>query len=1127
MRAQPLSLGSAAEPAGTVVGRVCLDLDGDGRCGAGEPGVAGARILGDAGGVALADGEGRFHLLEVPARELATDRVARGGHALAAEGLGRSRAFELPPVGAPQVDVAVPPPGRAPPPPLAPAVAGEGAPERAPDGRLHWELGGRAAAGARIAIGSARAVAAGDGLFAVPVLLAPGETRLGVAVLAPGAGAIYAWKIHLARRRHGGDLVAPERPELLVAFDAAVVPAGALLAGRAPPGLRLRVGGVLVGAGPGGTFAAFAPARDPEVEILDGGGRSLARVALPIAPAAGIRSAVAVGEVEVSLLGHPGVLVTGRGAGAARGRLGPLELEAGVDLDDRDRKDSLATLARPRDGLVAEHALVPERSLAVAGDAGASDDRNPGHGRIWGRAEAEGLRLDLGSARAGITGSELGRYDRALFGAKARGEGAIGPLRLEASAFGATLRDDARGNAPPAPAHDVLAAGGGAALWLAHGSVVPGSEALRIEWRDPFTGRIVRQAALVRGADYEIDWASGRVILATPLASAGGPASLVTGDPFAAPQAAVVADYLHAAAGPAAEDLQGGRVGAALGPLSLSAHAAREQRTEGAWQLVAGRASVDLGPLLRIRAEAARSEGALFARGGAPGFSRSADGGYAFDSPAAPAGGADALHAEASGGAGPVRLAAWWRERQAGYSDAEFHEARAARERGAELSAGGAAVSASIQWAERRGSDPVDPSGLSPLDTKRVVARAGWAGERLGLVAEGVHAVREVTRAGEETSAGLRASWRVDPALVLDVSHHQGLRVTGEGRDPTFTAAGAELARGKAALAVRGGWGPELGPRLLVSGERSGAGEAVYGTFTADPDAPDVLGGRASTSALGARRRAGGAEVFTEEQFARDAFGLRTARVFGAALEPRPGLRLALSGERGERWRLDGSRADRRAAAASAGMALGPVRLAARGEVRAEGSDAQAGAGGSADWGPVHGAALSLRVGWLHGTFAGSEALGFAASLAGALRSDRGSLLASVSRLADMRPGEARRDGVVSRLAGTAAMGRVEAGLGAALALQRVAGGHDDRIAGSVRVRVRIAGPLDGAVEYARRAPLHGGSLGALDAARAEAGVANGESRLALGYTFVGFGGDGLTPAADTGRLYVRAQLTY
>ena len=1006
---QTVSIGAAREPGGTVIGRVCLDGDGDGRCGPGERGVAGARVVAEGGQLAVSDGEGRFHLLEVPGRALRSDRVAWGGHALAAEGLGVRRAFELGLAGAAQVDLAVPAPPRLPPPPLAPAAAPGRAPERAADGRLRWDLGGRTAPGATVSVGGARAVAAADGTFAVEVWLAPGENVLGAAVVAPdGAGAVYAWRVDLVRRPRGGELVAPGRPELAATLAILRRPGGALLVGRPEPGRRLRLAGLAPVPGGDGEVAAFAAGAGASVEVDDAAGRPVARAALAVEPVAGLRAAAALAEVEVSFLGDPGVLVTGRGAATAHARLGPVELAAGVDLDDRDRHGSLADLLRPRDALTVEHALDPERSLATPGDDAAAGDRNAGRGRVWGRVEAGGARLDVGGSRAGLTGGEVGRYDRALHGAKAAAEGALGPVALEASAFGATLREDAGGNVPPVPAHDVLSASGGAAFWLAHGEVVPGSEALRVEWRDPVTGRLAGGRALVRGVDYELDWTSGRVLLAAPLPSVGGAPSLRTVGPFGAPRAALVADYLHAASASAAEDLHGGRAGARLGPLSLSVHGASEDRPEGAYRLAAGAAALDLGPLLSLRAEAARSQGALFARGGAAGFSRSADGGYAFGG--AGGGGdeeADALHLEARSAAGPVRALGWWRERGAGYSDAEFDEARAARERGAEVSAEAAGFGGALLFAERRGADPEDPGGLRLLEVRTLVARAGWSGPRLGLVLEGVRVEREAPVRGDETSAGARASWRVDPALELEVAHHQGLRTTGAALDPTFTSAGATLRQGRSALSVEGGWGPTLGPRLLVGGERGGPDEAVYGTFTADPDAPDVLPGAERASALGARRRAGGAEIFTEEQFARDALGLRASRLFGAAVEPLRGLRLSVSGERGERLRPDGSRRARSAAAGTAGLVRGPVRLALRGEVRTEGDDAQAGAGASAEWVVSRAVVLALRSSWLHGTLDGREALGFDAALSGAFRSDRRSLLASVARLADMRPGAA------------------------------------------------------------------------------------------------------------------------
>ncbi|HET8542615.1 MAG TPA: hypothetical protein VFL83_22260 [Anaeromyxobacter sp.] len=1101
-----------------------MDADRDGRCGEGEPGVAGARIVGEGGQVALADGAGRFHLLEVPARLVLTDRVAYGGHAVAVEGLGASRAFEVAPLGAARVDLAV----RAPAPATAPALEASGGaggpPERAPDGRLRWDHAGRTAPGAVVAADGARATAAADGTFAVPVLLAPGENRFAVTVSAGGGAAVFAWAVFLVPRPSAA-LVVPQPPERLAELRIAPGAGGALAVGRAAPGRHVRAGGVLVTPGPDGTFAAWVPAGDGSLEILDGAGRVLSAGPLP-AGGGRLRAAAALAEVEVAF-GGGDPIVTARGAGALRASLGAVEVEAGLDVDDRDREAELADLVRPRSATAVEHALDPARTLATPGDEGAADDRNPGRGRLWARVEAPGARLDLGAARARL-GGELGRYDRALFGGRAALARDVGPARLEASAFGATLRGDAAGFAPPVPAHDVLGATGGAALWLAHGAIVPGSEALRMEWRDPLTGRLAAERPLVRGVDYEIDWIGGVVVLAAPLASVAGSPALVTADPFAAPRAAVVADYLRAAAGDDAEDLLGGRAGAGVGPLSIDARAAEEDRAGSRYRLLATSAELDLGPLLRVRAELARSRGALFARGGSGGFSRSVDGGWTFGGAGAATGEADAVHVEARGAAGPVAVEGWWRERGAGYSDAEFQDALAARERGASLSAFRGALSGTVLYAERVGVDPEDPFGVRPLEQRALVARAGWTGPRLGLVLEGARIERDAPQPAEELSAGARARWRVHPALALELSHHQGLETAGAARDPTFTAAGATWSRGRGSLAVRGGWGPELGPRVVVSGERSGDGDTIYGTFTADPDAPDVLSGGAAASAVGARRREGPVEAFVEDQLARDAFGLRTARVFGLSVAPRSGLRLSLSGERGERLRDDGSRAARGAAAGTASIVLGGVRLAARGELRTEGSDAQSAGGASAEWLASPGVALALRGSWLEGTVLGRDALAADVTLSGAMRRDAASVLASVSRLVEMRPGAARRDGVVARLAGTAAASRrLELGLGAALALQEIAGARDDRIAGSVRARVRVAGPADVAAEYARRAPLRGGDLGALDALRAEAGLSVRESRLAVGYTLVGFAGDGLAPAEDTGRFFVRAQLAY
>jgi hypothetical protein len=517
------------------------------------------------------------------------------------------------------------------------------------------------------------------------------------------------------------------------------------------------------------------------------------------------------------------------------------------------------------------------------------------------------------------------------------------------------------------------------------------------------------------------------------------------------------------------------------------------------------------------------------APGGAP-PSRGQDGGFTFSS-AAGDGEGDAVHLEARGGHGPVRLGAWWRDRGLGFSDGAFEEPHDAREQGATFDLDLGALGGSVTYAERRGAAPGAPVGTPPEDVRRVVGRGRWRGERLEVVAEVLDAQRDLPARAGELSAGARTTWRLDPALALDLSHHQGLRTSGAGVDPTFTAAGAAVDLRGARFAVRGGWGPELGPRLVASGERARGGEAVYGTFSADPDAPSVLAGGAagSTAALGARRSAGWAEAFTEEQVGRDAFGLRAVRVAGLALEPLRGLRLALSGERGVRLTPDGSELDRTAVAGSAGLVLGRLRLAYRGEARREGGGHANATAGSAEWRAADAVTLSARASFAEGDLSGVRARLLELSAGGALRYSFGALLATATRIEERRPGADEREAVLARLAATAdAGGRLTFGAGAGIAVQRVAGGRDDRLSGSVRAGVRVVGPVDVGAEAARRGPLGGGhDVGVRSALRAEVGVRLPAGRLAVGYHLVGFTGDGLSPEEEAGRLFLRAQLVY
>lgn len=1118
--AQDARVGGGRESGGVLLGRACVDLDGDGRCGPGDPGLAGARVRAADGHAAAADEAGRFHLLGLEGRLLLEDREAYGALGVALEGAEARRAVEQAPGGAVDVDLAVPSRqatgvactfDRAPAGP--PAARGQG---------IAWPISGTVAPSSRVLVDGRPVTVGPDGRFQGEARLLAGPNTIAVLVLAPdGGAALHALPLHLARPLGAADRVYPGAPRRLATFSPTRGPTGALVLGNAAPGAEVRVGGARPPLAAEGTFGAFVPLAAGEeavaVTVTASDGLRLSQ-ALPLpAPGAAVEGLL-LADVELSA-GAGGGRVAWRGAGVVTGAWRGLRLDAGFDLDDRD--EGLAALARPRDGLTAAYAPDRDRTFLTAGDGAVAGDDAAGRGRLWARGEGDGLLLEAGWTRAGLPGAGLGRYERALFGARVEGEGKAGAARIFGGAFGAAGGDDATGLPPPRALHQVLLATGGSLFYLSATGLVVGSLTARAEWVDPDTGLVTGTRVLRRDHDYRLDEGSGRLLLLHPLATVAPPAVRSTGDPFAASEARLVVDYL-AAGRPGGAGLGGGRAGVELGPLLLEVRAGAEDGAREAWRLGAASAVLGLGPALQARVEVARSEGRLYEAG--TGFSRSGDGGLSSFTDAPGGGGATAVHAEVQGEAAGAGWRAWWRERPAGYSDETWLESRDALERGAELRVPAGPVRLQLSVAERVGTDDRDASGSTAMDAQRGVARATAPLGPVDVTAELFHERLVQPSPGEQSAAGLRGAWRTSPGLVLDASHTQAFARSGEVTAATFTAAGVSLDRRGTTLAARGGWGPELGPRLVLSGSRRDEAGTLYGSVGADPAA--TLRPRAVGSVLGASSSAGGLEVFTEEAVAEDRLGLRAGRVFGVAASPAPGLRLSLSAERGERYLAGGALRARGSAGGSATWVAGPVRLWGRAEVVTEGGEERWVTAANAAWFPAPALELSLRGLAASGGVDGqaAEDLDLAAGLA--WRGHPWSVLASVARVLEVRPSTLRREGWLAGLATTGALGaRVRAGLAAHVALQQVGGVADDRVSGSVRLEVRVAGPVDVAAEYARRAALGRRRLGDLDAVRAEVGAGLGSVRLALGYLLVGYAGDGVTPDEPSGRAFLRATL--
>ncbi|MFP2913521.1 hypothetical protein ACLESD_52740, partial [Pyxidicoccus sp. 3LFB2] len=214
------------------------------------------------------------------------------------------------------------------------------------------------------------------------------------------------------------------------------------------------------------------------------------------------------------------------------------------------------------------------------GDDSVSLTPNAAEGRLRleARHEAYG-RAGLGTYRALVQDGEVGRYHRPLFGPYV--ELKTGPSRDDTAragveAFGGSLSDPSR-LLTAVPAHEELRATGGSLYYLGAVSVAEGSELVRVEVRDGVTGLPLGERHLVRGRDYDIDYFSGRILLARPLSFLAGESWLRTGAPTEAPEPVLVVDYAALRAADA-EDTAGGELWGEWRGARLGLAAVREGR---------------------------------------------------------------------------------------------------------------------------------------------------------------------------------------------------------------------------------------------------------------------------------------------------------------------------------------------------------------------------------------------------------------------------------------------------------------------------------------------------------------------------------------------------------------------
>jgi uncharacterized repeat protein (TIGR01451 family)/fimbrial isopeptide formation D2 family protein len=328
----------------------------------------------------------------------------------------------------------------------------------------------------------------------------------------------------------------------------------------APPGSRVTVDGYPVEVDREGRFAAefVKPfgAHEIEVRVATAGRASGTVVPVNVRDTeffmVGIAD-VTVGGMDLS--GHvepvsgsdefeEEVYVHGRLAFYLKGKIrGEYLLTAQMDTDEEPIKEILNRLddRNPRSIF---RRLDPEAYYPVYGDDSVTTVDTDTQGKFYVRLERGDSSLLWGNYHTQMNDTDLTSFNRSLYGA-----------RLSWKDDARTRFEDRRSDATafwaePQTRHsrDEIRSTGGSLYYLKHADVVVGSEQVFAEVRDAASGLVTSSTPLIVGADYEMDWLQGRLVLRRPLAASVDSGDVIGSDPLGGEAVYLVVDYEYDAA---------------------------------------------------------------------------------------------------------------------------------------------------------------------------------------------------------------------------------------------------------------------------------------------------------------------------------------------------------------------------------------------------------------------------------------------------------------------------------------------------------------------------------------------------------------------------------------------------
>ncbi|MDX1762728.1 MAG: OmpA family protein [bacterium] len=589
------------------------------------------------------------------------------------------------------------------------------------------------------------------------------------------------------------------------------------------------------------------------------------------------------------------VTVDGRFAFYLKGKIkGKYLITGQMDSQEEELKDVFRYLHR-KDPDSLFRRLDPDRYYPVYGDDSTTIQDVDTQGRLYLRVDWDKSQVLWGNYHTGITGNEFAQYNRSLYGAKVHHES------LKTNAF-----DDARtdanvfvSDAQTVLGHAEFLGTGGSLYYLKQTDIVPGSDKVRIEVRDRDSNRVIQNTTLAQGTDYEIDEIQGRIILTRPLLQVARQAapSLVKDVPLDGNDVVLLVDYEYVPTSFDPDDITiGGRIKRWVTPyLSLATTYVDENRGGEDYRLAGADVTLQTGRGTYVKAEYAESESSQtdnwFSDDGGLTFEkRNLTTNSEIDGKAV---GVEARvnFAEVTDGRREGAAAAWWKDRDEGFSSARVGDGQETREYGGEVS-----------WTVNEKLSLASRGTVLELDENRKESAFGVqadyrAGEKTTVGAE-VRYVNDEPDVGDEekaTLAALKVGYAVTPRVNVYGVAQTALDQSDAYEDNDLYTLGLKTEWSKRlSLQAEASTGDRGDSALLGSSYRLNDRHELYGTYTLSTDRRDdqfsnifTLGERVGLSDQ--------LRVYHENQFSHSDRQSGIAHVFGLDFEASRYLNLGAS----------------------------------------------------------------------------------------------------------------------------------------------------------------------------------------------------------------------------------------